>query len=78
MIKKNSLGSKYVNVHANNISIWSAPSRRTIFVWGADIALDKPIKNSKSSRFHKKKEVKFRTHLKLKKEQCIEVLPSLK
>jgi hypothetical protein len=36
MIKKNVLGSKYVNISANNISSRCTSSIGTIFTWGAD------------------------------------------
>jgi hypothetical protein len=37
MIKEKSFGYKYVNVHANNISSWSANSEGTFFSSGVDI-----------------------------------------
>jgi hypothetical protein len=36
MVKRNSLGSKYINVHKNNISSWRGSSRREIFTWRVD------------------------------------------
>jgi hypothetical protein len=59
MIKRIFLGSKYVNVPANNISSWSASSRGTISGWGADIEQSKvsdvPSSNSKTSSFQKRR-----------------------
>jgi hypothetical protein len=36
-IRRNSFGSRHVNVPTNNIKSWGGFSRRTIFTWTADI-----------------------------------------
>jgi hypothetical protein len=38
---KKCFGSKYVNVPTDNISNWSASSRRAIFTWRPDIKYEK-------------------------------------
>jgi hypothetical protein len=41
MIKEKFLDSEYVDVSANNISIWGRSGRGIIFTWGVDIEQNK-------------------------------------
>jgi hypothetical protein len=73
-IKKNSFGSKYVNINS-----WSASVRRAIFTWRADIEQNKvsglPSRNSETNSFQKWTE--FRAKVNFSKEECIEATTRL-